>query len=132
MIILIKLLLVHIIGDFFLQPKKWVKEKEQKKKEDQAYRESMRQEALASFNVDYDAPRVFYAKVINTEMEEKRKARQRRLEEERKRQERQLEEEARRRRRDDQDHIITQMNAGNNKYLTDELFTNENLQKVSL
>jgi hypothetical protein len=24
------------------------------------------------------------------------------------------------------------MNAGNNKYLTDELFTNENLQKVSL
>ena len=31
MMILIKLLLAHIIGDFFLQPKKWVKEKEQKK-----------------------------------------------------------------------------------------------------
>lgn len=31
MMILTKLLLVHIIGDFFLQPKKWVKEKEQKK-----------------------------------------------------------------------------------------------------
>lgn len=31
MMILIKLLLVHIIGDFFLQPKKWIKEKEQKK-----------------------------------------------------------------------------------------------------
>lgn len=31
MMILIKLLLVHIIGDFFLQPEKWVKEKEQKK-----------------------------------------------------------------------------------------------------
>jgi hypothetical protein len=31
MMILIKLLLVHFIGDFFLQPKKWVKEKEQKK-----------------------------------------------------------------------------------------------------
>lgn len=31
MIVLIKLLLAHIIGDFFLQPKKWVKEKEQKK-----------------------------------------------------------------------------------------------------
>lgn len=31
MIILIKLLLAHIIGDFLLQPKKWVKEKEKKK-----------------------------------------------------------------------------------------------------
>ena len=31
MIILIKLLLAHFIGDFFLQPEKWVKEKEQKK-----------------------------------------------------------------------------------------------------
>ncbi|WP_445733023.1 DUF3307 domain-containing protein [Mariniflexile sp.] len=31
MILLIKLLLAHIIGDFFLQPEKWVKEKEQKK-----------------------------------------------------------------------------------------------------
>jgi Protein of unknown function (DUF3307) len=29
--ILIKLLLAHIIGDFFLQPEKWVKEKEKKK-----------------------------------------------------------------------------------------------------
>lgn len=31
MIILIKLLLAHLIGDFFLQPKKWVEEKEIKK-----------------------------------------------------------------------------------------------------
>ena len=31
MILLFKLLLAHIIGDFFLQPQKWVKEKEQKK-----------------------------------------------------------------------------------------------------
>ena len=31
MIILIKLLLAHLIGDFILQPKKWVEEKEQKK-----------------------------------------------------------------------------------------------------
>ncbi|MEN3324348.1 DUF3307 domain-containing protein [Mariniflexile soesokkakense] len=31
MMVLIKLLLAHIIGDFFLQPKKWVKEKEKKK-----------------------------------------------------------------------------------------------------
>ncbi|WP_203255734.1 DUF3307 domain-containing protein [Hyunsoonleella ulvae] len=29
--ILIKLLLAHLIGDFFLQPEKWVKEKEKKK-----------------------------------------------------------------------------------------------------
>jgi len=31
MILLIKLLLAHIIGDFFLQPHSWVKEKEKKK-----------------------------------------------------------------------------------------------------
>jgi len=31
MMLLIKLLLAHIIGDFFLQPEKWVKEKEAKK-----------------------------------------------------------------------------------------------------
>jgi hypothetical protein len=31
MILLTKLLLAHIIGDFFLQPKHWVKEKEKKK-----------------------------------------------------------------------------------------------------
>lgn len=31
MILLIKLLLAHIIGDFFLQPQKWVKDKERKK-----------------------------------------------------------------------------------------------------
>jgi hypothetical protein len=31
MILLIKLLLAHIIGDFFLQPLKWVEEKQQKK-----------------------------------------------------------------------------------------------------
>ena len=31
MILLIKLFLTHIIGDFFLQPEKWVKEKEVKK-----------------------------------------------------------------------------------------------------
>lgn len=31
MMILIKLLLAHIIGDFFLQPEKWVQEKEKKK-----------------------------------------------------------------------------------------------------
>ncbi|MBX2894102.1 MAG: DUF3307 domain-containing protein [Cyclobacteriaceae bacterium] len=31
MLLLIKLLLAHLIGDFFLQPKKWVKEKESKK-----------------------------------------------------------------------------------------------------
>ncbi|ALJ06415.1 hypothetical protein APS56_15285 [Pseudalgibacter alginicilyticus] len=31
MILLIKLFLAHIIGDFFLQPQKWVKEKEKKK-----------------------------------------------------------------------------------------------------
>lgn len=31
MILLVKLLLAHIIGDFFLQPRKWVKEKEKKK-----------------------------------------------------------------------------------------------------
>ncbi|MFI0428036.1 DUF3307 domain-containing protein [Mariniflexile sp. HMF6888] len=38
MILLTKLLLAHIIGDFFLQPKKWVKEKEQKKlKSDKLY-----------------------------------------------------------------------------------------------
>ncbi|NCP06428.1 MAG: DUF3307 domain-containing protein, partial [Flavobacteriales bacterium] len=28
MILLIKLLLAHILGDFFLQPETWVKEKE--------------------------------------------------------------------------------------------------------
>lgn len=31
MILLLKLFLAHIIGDFFLQPESWVKEKEQKK-----------------------------------------------------------------------------------------------------
>ncbi|MGB1309494.1 MAG: DUF3307 domain-containing protein, partial [Oceanihabitans sp.] len=31
MILLIKLLLAHIIGDFFLQPEKWVIDKEAKK-----------------------------------------------------------------------------------------------------
>lgn len=31
MIVLIKLLLAHFIGDFFLQPEKWVEEKEEKK-----------------------------------------------------------------------------------------------------
>ncbi len=31
MIVLIKLLLAHLIGDFFLQPEKWVDEKEEKK-----------------------------------------------------------------------------------------------------
>ena len=31
MILLIKLLLAHLIGDFFLQPQKWVKDKEKKK-----------------------------------------------------------------------------------------------------
>jgi len=31
MMLLIKLLLAHLLGDFFLQPKKWVKEKEKKK-----------------------------------------------------------------------------------------------------
>ena len=31
MILLFKLLIAHIIGDFFLQPQKWVKEKEKKK-----------------------------------------------------------------------------------------------------
>ncbi len=31
MIVFIKLLLAHIIGDFFIQPKKWVKQKEKKK-----------------------------------------------------------------------------------------------------
>lgn len=31
MILIVKLLLAHIIGDFFLQPQKWVKEKEKKK-----------------------------------------------------------------------------------------------------
>lgn len=31
MILLIKLLLAHILGDFFLQPKHWVKDKEKKK-----------------------------------------------------------------------------------------------------
>jgi hypothetical protein len=31
MMLLIKLFLAHIIGDFFLQPKKWVKDKEDKK-----------------------------------------------------------------------------------------------------
>jgi hypothetical protein len=51
---------------------KRTKEREQKRKEDQEYREAMRQEALASFNVDYDAPRMLYAKIINTETEEKR------------------------------------------------------------
>lgn len=51
---------------------KRAQEREQKKKEDQAYRESMRQEALASFNVDYDAPRMLYAKIINTETIEQR------------------------------------------------------------
>jgi hypothetical protein len=48
------------------------KEREQKKKDDQEYREFMRNEALSSFNVDYDAPKMLYAKVINTETEEKR------------------------------------------------------------
>jgi len=43
------------------------KEREQKRKEDQEYREFLRQEALASFNVDYDAPKMLYAKIINTE-----------------------------------------------------------------
>jgi hypothetical protein len=31
MVLLLKLLLAHIIGDFFLQPQKWVKDKEKKK-----------------------------------------------------------------------------------------------------
>lgn len=31
MMLLIKLILAHIIGDFFLQPKRWVKDKEKKK-----------------------------------------------------------------------------------------------------
>lgn len=31
MIIILKIFLAHIIGDFFLQPRKWVKEKEKKK-----------------------------------------------------------------------------------------------------
>lgn len=31
MMLLIKLLLAHLLGDFFLQPQKWVKEKEKKK-----------------------------------------------------------------------------------------------------
>jgi flagellar biosynthesis GTPase FlhF len=48
------------------------KEREDKRKEEQAFRESMRQEALSSFNVDYDAPRMLYAKVINTETDEQR------------------------------------------------------------
>jgi hypothetical protein len=47
-------------------------EREQKIKEDKEYKEAIRQEALASFNVDYDAPKMLYAKVINTETEEKR------------------------------------------------------------
>jgi hypothetical protein len=51
---------------------KRAQEREQKRKEDKEYREAMRQEALSSFNVDYDAPRMLYAKVINTETEEKR------------------------------------------------------------
>jgi hypothetical protein len=51
---------------------KKAQEREQKRKEDKEYREAMRQEALASFNMDYDAPRMLYAKVINTETEEKR------------------------------------------------------------
>ena len=43
------------------------KERDQKRKDDQEYRESVRQEALASFDVNYDAPRMLYAKVINTD-----------------------------------------------------------------
>lgn len=31
MVVLIKIILAHLIGDFFLQPESWVKEKEQKK-----------------------------------------------------------------------------------------------------
>ncbi|WP_250434472.1 DUF3307 domain-containing protein [Hanstruepera flava] len=31
MILLVKLILAHLIGDFFLQPKKWVKDKEKRK-----------------------------------------------------------------------------------------------------
>lgn len=47
-------------------------EREAKKKEEKEFREAMRQEALASFNIDYDAPRQLYAKVINTETIEER------------------------------------------------------------
>lgn len=51
---------------------KRAQEREQKRKEEKEFRESMRQEALASFNVDYDAPRMLYARVINTETDEQR------------------------------------------------------------
>ena len=34
MILFLKLLLAHFIGDFFLQPNKWVEDKEQKKQND--------------------------------------------------------------------------------------------------
>lgn len=51
---------------------KRAKERDQKRKEEQEFRESMRQEALASFNMDYDAPRLIYAKVINSETIEER------------------------------------------------------------
>lgn len=54
------------------EAQKRAKEREQKRKEDQEYREFLRQEALASFNVDYDAPKMLYAKVINTETVEER------------------------------------------------------------
>ena len=30
-ILILKLILAHLIGDFFLQPQKWVKDKEKKK-----------------------------------------------------------------------------------------------------
>lgn len=54
------------------EAQKRAREREQKRKEEQEYKEFLRQEALSSFNVDYDAPRMLYAKVINTESVEQR------------------------------------------------------------
>jgi hypothetical protein len=54
------------------EAKNRAKERELKKMEEQEFREFLRQEALSSFNVNYDAPRMLYAKVINTETVEER------------------------------------------------------------
>lgn len=51
---------------------KKAKEKEEKRKEDLAYKEAMRQEALSSFNVNYDAPRLLYASSIHADSLEQR------------------------------------------------------------
>ena len=64
------------------------------------------------------------------DIEQKRRERARKADEERKNDEQKLQNDERRRRQNDNDRIIHQMNQTNqNKYMTEELFTNKALQK---